>query len=113
MEAANSSPPTEVSKMAVQLPAFWAEWPDVWFAQGEAQIFLAGVSSEKTKFFHIISHLDHRYAAEVEGNITSLPRDPYNTLRNELVERLSHSREQRVRQLLTLEDMVDHKPSKF
>jgi hypothetical protein len=114
MEVADSSPPAEVSKVAVRLPSFWAERPAVWFAQAEAQFFLAGVNSEKTKFFHVISQLDHRYATEVEDIITSPPeRDPYTKLRNELVQRLSPSREQRIHQLLTLEEMGDRKPSQF
>jgi hypothetical protein len=50
----------------------------------------------------------------VEDIITSPPeRDPYTTLRNELVRRLSPSREQRIHQLLTLEEMGDRKPSQF
>jgi hypothetical protein len=114
MEAADSSPPAEVSRVAVRLPPFWAERPAVWFAQAEAQFFLAGVNSKKTKFFHVISQLDHRYAAEVEDIITSPPeRDPYTTQRTELVRRLSPSREQRICQLLTLEEMGDRKPSQF
>jgi hypothetical protein len=69
---------------------------------------LAGVNSEKTKFFHVNSQLDHRYAAEVEDIISSPPEeDPYTTLRTELVRRLSLSREKRIRQLLTLEEMGD------
>jgi hypothetical protein len=45
--------------------------------------------------------------------ITSPPkRDPYTTLRPELVRRLSPSREQRIRQFLMLE-MGDYKPSQF
>jgi hypothetical protein len=114
MEAADSSPPAEVSRVAVRLPPFWAERPAVWFAQAEAQIFLAGVNSEKTKFFYVISQLDHRYAAEVEDITTPPPeRDPYTTLRTELVRRLSPSREQRIRQILTLEETGDRKPSQF
>jgi hypothetical protein len=94
MEAADTSPPAEVSRVAMRLPPFWAKRPAVWFAQDEAQFFLAGVNSEKTKFFHVISQLDHRYATEVEDIITSPPeRDPYTTLRTELVQRLSPSRE--------------------
>jgi hypothetical protein len=59
---------------------------------------LAGVNREKTKFFYVISQLDHRYAEEVQDIITSPPeRDPYTTLRTELVWRLSPSREQRIR----------------
>jgi hypothetical protein len=86
----------------------------MWFAQAKAQFTLAGISSERIKFCHVISQLDHRYAMEVEDIITSPPeRDPYTTLRTELVRRLSPSREQRIRHLLTLEEMGDLKPSQF
>jgi hypothetical protein len=97
----------------VWLPPFWVERPAVWFAQAEAQFFLAGVNSEKTKFFHVISQLDHRYAAEVEDITFPPERDPYTTLRTELVQWLFPSREQRIRQLLTPEEMGDRKPSQF
>jgi hypothetical protein len=68
----------------------WAERPAVWFAQAEAQFSLAGISTEITKFYHVISQLDHRYAAEVEDVITSPPQqDPYTKLRTELLKTLS------------------------
>lgn len=66
METANSSPPAEIPRMAVQLPPFWAKRPAVWFAQAESQFTLAGISSEKKKFCCVISQLDHWYAMEVE-----------------------------------------------
>jgi hypothetical protein len=51
---------------------------------------------------------------EVEVITTSPPeRDPYTTLRTEIMRRLSPCREQRIRQLLTLEEMGDRKPSQF
>jgi hypothetical protein len=60
------------------------------------------------------SLLDHRNAAEVEGIITSLPeRYSYTKLRNELVQRLCPSRELRIRQLLTFEELGDRKTSQF
>jgi hypothetical protein len=113
MDAADSSS-AEVSRVAVRLPPFWPERPAVWFAQAEAQFTLAGISSERIKFCHVISQLDHRYAAEVEDIITSPPeRGPYSLLRTELVRRLSPSTEQRIRQLLTVEEIGDRKPSQF
>jgi hypothetical protein len=82
MEATNGTQPAEVSRVAVRLPPFWAERPAVWFAQAEAQFSLAGISTEITKFCHVISQLDHRYAAEVEDVITSPPQqDPYTKLK--------------------------------
>jgi hypothetical protein len=76
----------------------------VWFAQAEAQFTLACISSEKTKFYYVISQLDHWYAVEVEDIITSpSEQDPYITLKTELVTCLSPSREQCICQFLTLE----------
>jgi hypothetical protein len=85
----------------------------VWFAKF-THFSLAGISSERTKFFHVISQLDHWNATEVEDIIISLPEwDPYTTLRAELVRRLTASRGQRICQLLMLEEMGDCKPSQF
>jgi hypothetical protein len=101
MEAADNSSPAEVSRVAERFLPFWAEWPDVWFAQARAQFFLAGISSKKTKFCYVILQLDHRYATELEDITTSPPkRDPCTTLRTELMSQLSLLREQHIRQLL-------------
>jgi hypothetical protein len=70
MDAADKSS-SEVARVAVQHPPFWPERPAVWFAQAEAQFTLAGISNERTKFCHVISQLDHRYATEVDDIITS------------------------------------------
>ena len=97
--------------VAVRLPPFWHERHAVWFAQAEAHLTLAGINIERIKFYHVISHLEHRYATKVEDIITSPPeRGPYKLLRAELVRRLSSSPEQRIRQLLTVEEIGDRNP---
>jgi hypothetical protein len=114
MDTADSTPPAEISRVAVRLQLFWAERPAEWFAQADAQFSLAGISRKMTKFFCAISQLDHRYAEEVEDIIISPPeQDPYTTLRAELMRRLTPSGGQRIRQLLTIEEMADRKPSQF
>jgi hypothetical protein len=45
METAVSSPPAEISRVAMRFTSFWAEWPAVWFAEAEVQFFLASISS--------------------------------------------------------------------
>jgi len=50
----------------------------------------------------------------VEDIINSPPeQEPYDRLKAQLVRRMSTSRQQRVRQLLSHEEMGDRKPSKF
>jgi len=98
----------------VNFPPFWPDRPSLCFAQAEAQFVLATFTSERTEFIYVISQLEYRHAAEVEDIIIGPPTDePYTTLKTELVRRLSSSRDQRVRQLLTHEEMGDRKPSQF
>ena len=62
----------------------------------------------------MVSKLNQQQAGEVEDIITSPPEhEPYDRLKVELVRRLATSREQRVRQLLSHEEMGDRKPSQF
>jgi hypothetical protein len=114
MEATNDFQAAETSRVAVRLPPFWANRPTVWFTQAEAQFSLVGISIERTKFYHIISQLDHKYAAEVEDIITSpLQQEPCTTLKTELLNRLATTREQRARHIIMHEEMGDRKPSQF
>ena len=112
-EAPDSSEGGHIHRPAVRLPTFWPDRPGLWFAQAEAHFNLASVTSEKTKFNYVISQLEYRHAAEVEDIISPPADEPYSTLKTELVRRLSSSRDQRVRQLLTHEEMGDRKPSQF
>lgn len=103
-----------VSRVTVKLPPFWPEEPDIWFAQADAQFRVSGIKDEATKFYYVIAQLEHRYAREVKDLITSPPKDNmYEKLKQELIKRLSVSREQRMRQLLTHEELGDRKPSQF
>jgi hypothetical protein len=116
MDTTNGSSSTatpEIARVAVRLPSFWAERPASWFTQAEAQFHLAGISNELTKFYHVVSQLNERYVAEVE-DINSPPQHhPYTTLKTELIRRLCPSRDQCTRQLFTLEEIGDRKPSQF
>ncbi|PNF17578.1 hypothetical protein B7P43_G15176 [Cryptotermes secundus] len=114
MATVDNTTTTEAPRVTVRLPPFWAEQPAVWFAQAEAQFSLANIRDEQTKFYYTISQLDQRYAASVADIITAPPEhNPYATHRAELVGRLSPSKEQRIHQLITVEEMGDRKPSQF
>jgi hypothetical protein len=114
MESTNGSQAGGKSWNAVRLPPFWADRPAVWLAQAEAQFSLAGISNERIKFHYIISQLDHRYEAEVEDIINSpLQQDPYITLKTELLNLLSPTRERITFQIITFEEMGDRKLFQF
>jgi len=83
-------------------------------AEIEGQFALANVTQDATKFYYVISHLDNKYAAEVEDVITNPPPTGlYEKIKAKLIRRLSLSEEQRVRQLLMHEEMGDRRPTQF
>jgi hypothetical protein len=56
----------------------------------------------------VVAQINQQHAAEVEDIIKApTAHDPYDRLKAELVSRLPTSREQRVRQLLSHEEMGD------
>ncbi|XP_049948027.1 uncharacterized protein LOC126456319 [Schistocerca serialis cubense] len=103
-----------VSRIAIRLPPFWPDNPVLWFAQAEASFSCAGITVEATKFALIVSQLDQRYAAEVQDIITAPPEaGAYARLKSELIRRVAASQEDRIRQVLTQEEIGDRKPSQY
>jgi len=114
MDTAEQTSSPEVHRVAVRLPTFWTDRPAVWFEQAEAQFEMAAITRQRTKFNYVVFQLNQQQAAEVEDIITTPSEDePYDRLKAELVRRLSTSREQRVRQLLSHDEMGDRSPSQF
>lgn len=106
--------PSNLFRVGVKIPPFWPEEPQVWFAQVEGHFTLSGITTDTTKFYYVIAQLDNQYAAEVKDIITSPPATgKYETLKVELIKRLTASAEKRVQQLLIHEELGDRKPSQF
>ena len=111
VESLTGDPPTFLPPHQIRIPPFWPEKPAIWFAQVEGQFNLYGISDDVTRFYHVLSTLDRQYAAELEDVITGPP--DYKRLKAELIKRLSVSRENKVKQLLTHEQLGSRKPSQF
>ncbi|XP_067205350.1 uncharacterized protein [Linepithema humile] len=104
----------QISQVAVRVPPFWPEEPELWFAQLEGQFLLGGIMQDATKYAYAISQIDTKHAREIKDVITSPPANgKYETVKNALIQRLSISQEQRIRQLLEREEMGDRKPAQF
>lgn len=104
----------EVCRVGVKMPPFWPNEPELWFIQLEGQFTMANITADVTKFTYVVANLDYKYVCEVKDVIAKPPADnKYEKLKTELISRLSASQEQRVRQLLTHEELGDRKPSQF
>ena len=112
------SPSTQASTPAItavslKLPEFWPSDPELWFAQAEALFSAQNISSETTKFGHVVRVLPAQYASEVRDIILCPPENPYTAIKEALKKRVCPTQRQQLQQLLHLEDLGDRKPSQL
>lgn len=105
---------SQVSHVGVKPPPFWKTNPSLWFLRLEAQFSLAKITSEETKFNHVVAAVDADVLISVSDIITNPPSDrPYESLKKRLIDSHSESAESRIRTLLQGVEIGDLRPSQL
>lgn len=58
-----------VNRIAVRIPPFWPDEPELWFAQLEGQLTLSNVTDESIKFAQVLLRIEPKQAREVKDII--------------------------------------------
>ncbi|CAH2090992.1 unnamed protein product [Euphydryas editha] len=104
----------DTNKINFKVPQFAPEDPELWFALIESQFESYSVTDDLIKFATVINNLDIAHAKSVKDIIMNPPvTNRYDKIKNEILRRLSASRELKVKQLLSQEKLGDRKPSQF
>ncbi|KAG8233642.1 hypothetical protein J437_LFUL013602 [Ladona fulva] len=102
------------NRVAMRVPPFNPANPQLWFAQLEGHFRLTKIDDDNDRFDLVSANLDPRFAQEVEDIIINPPESrKYTRLREELSRRLCVSDHQRIKQLLSNEDIGDRKPTQY
>ena len=108
------TPPPLTAAVSIKLPPYWSNNPALWFSQVEAQFTTHGITSETTKYAHVVGSLQPEVAQEVRDLLINTPaKNPYTRLKSELVKRTSASEQQRLHQFLNAEQLEDRKPTQL
>ncbi|XP_076623120.1 uncharacterized protein LOC143342784 [Colletes latitarsis] len=109
-----SASTTALERVNFRVPDFTADDPELWFCVLERNFAAGGVTSDGVKTSYVTGALGPRYIAEVRDVLLNPPLTGlYDTLKRELIRRLSVSQEQKARRLLEHEEIGDRKPSQF
>ena len=101
------------SAVAVKLPQFWKEDPKTWFCYVESTFSLRNITVSRTKYEHVLHSLPYEVVCDVKDIIAAPGNEPYELLKKTLVSRTSISERDRLRQLLSNEDLGDRKPTQL
>jgi len=104
----------EINRVGLRLPEFTSADPELWFSILDRSFQAAGITADSTKFGYALTVIGPRHTQEVRDIIMSPPAvNAYQTLRSQLIKRISLSQEHKTRQLLEHEEIGDRKPSQF
>ncbi|XP_029162900.1 uncharacterized protein LOC114944905 [Nylanderia fulva] len=104
----------EVNRVGMRMPEFTSGDPELWFNIIDWSFQAAGITTDATKFGYVLTAIGPRHAMKVRDIIMNPPAErAYETVRCELIKRLSLSQEHKTRRLLKYEEIGDRKPTQF
>lgn len=102
------------NQVGLRIPSFWPDDPELWFAQLDGYFTIGKITDDDIKYSTVLSRIEPKEAREVRDVIKNPPSsNKYKAIKTALVQRLSDSQGQRIKQLLEQEELGDRKPSQF
>lgn len=107
-----SQQPSTVQRVQLKVPPFWKKDPQLWFTQLEAQFSIASITTELTKFNHIVGVIESDILEHVSDLVRTPPTtEPYIKLKARLIKQFAPSDSQKLKTLLEELPLGDSKPS--
>ncbi len=86
-----------MNTVAIKMLPFWPSDPEVWLAQVNAQFMVKNITSQDTKFAHVVAVLSPEAATEVRDLILNhRATNPFDVLKDTLNERVSLLKRQKI-----------------
>jgi hypothetical protein len=112
--AAPAAPAPAINAIACKLPTFWSSNPKQWFRTAESNFHVSGITSEVTRYHHVIKSLTSDVVSELEDVLDDQSTaDNYTALKAIILERFTSTTEEKLRRLVSQEAMGDRTPSQF
>jgi hypothetical protein len=96
------------------LPSFWSDMPEAWFSIADGYFALKRITSEETRYQHLLFCFTQAQYREYEEYIKAAPPDRrYSATRERIVAHNRPTKAQKLQQIIRREEIGDDSPSKF
>lgn len=108
----NNQQQTIIQRIALRIPPFWDESPEIWFAQIEAQFTTSQVTTDLSKFNAVVGAIESKILTQVADAVLNPPAlDKYGNLKAKILDHFSDSQHKKMTKLLQDSSLGDQKPS--
>ncbi|CAL9696567.1 unnamed protein product [Knipowitschia caucasica] len=112
--SASAAAAPAVFAATIRLPDFWQNDPEPWFQHVDAQFHLRGITTDDTKYFHVVAALDSATTRRLMGLLRDPPAaNKYEALKRALLQLYQLSDMERADRLLSLTGLGDSKPTEL
>lgn len=102
----------QIARVTLKIPVFWSDFPEIWFAQVEAQFTVHKITSDSTKFSTVVGNMESKVLSQVSDAVLNPPeQNRYGNLKKLIIERFSESAQRKMQKMLSGIDLGDKKPS--
>lgn len=105
----------DVAALSIHLPAFWLDFPDVWFASIDATFDTSSITTEKIKFYKVVAALPQNIARNVL-EITrkaEYEKGDYAKLKYRILNEYQLMKQERFNKLVCLKKVQNRKHLRF
>lgn len=111
-EQQNTDQGTLIQRVAVKVPPFWGESPDIWFVQVEAQFATANVVTDDSKFNTVVGAIESQVLNKVRNAVLNPPTGrKYDNLKEAMLKEFAESDYAKMKKLFSDLSLGDNKPS--
>lgn len=98
----------------LKLPPFWKENPNLWFGQVEMSFALNKITSDTTKFRHVVVNIDQSMLPYLSDLVEQPPPEgKYDAVKKRIIDTFAESTETKLRRLLRGTNVTDEKPTRI
>ncbi|XP_037043632.1 uncharacterized protein LOC119079679 [Bradysia coprophila] len=101
-----------VQRIQLKIPPFWKKNPQLWFIQLEAQFTTTNITTEQTKFNHIVGVIESDILDYVSDIVLAPPaRNQYQAIKARLIKQFTATDQQKLKALLEELTLGDMRPT--
>lgn len=101
-----------VQRVAVKVPPFWSDSPEIWFVQVESQFANADITTDNTKFNTVVGAIETKILGHVREAVLHPPTgNKYENLKQAMLKEFADSDYTKLKKLFSELSLGDNKPS--
>ncbi|KAB0803738.1 hypothetical protein PPYR_00708 [Photinus pyralis] len=103
-----------IARVSIKIPPFWQQNPQLWFVQVESQFITHKITSDNTKYHHVLASIESEVLERISDFVLTPPgSNKYEQLKDKLCREFTDSQERQIKTLLNEFQLGDKKSSQL